>query len=198
MTGKIFKLSGLVAGSLAALLVTAPFAVAADFSEGSKAKEWGLTDEEKATFSGKVVDILCELSGDCPDNCGNGTRNLGIVRAGDSKLVSVLKNRQSSFNGATEDLLPYCNKQVDVDGLLIGDSEEYTAKFYMVQFIRDAGAEKWNKASLWTKEWKKRNPEAKGKGPWFRRDPRVIAQIEKDGNFGLGHAADDKYREENK
>ena len=36
------------------------------------AEEWGIEFEEKARFEAKVVDILCELSGDCPDNCGGG------------------------------------------------------------------------------------------------------------------------------
>ncbi|MEM7302872.1 MAG: hypothetical protein AAF468_17480 [Pseudomonadota bacterium] len=190
----IFK-SFLAASFVSTLAVSA--ASAADFSKGSKAKEWGLAGEEKATFSGKVVDILCELSGDCADNCGNGHRNLGIVRSGDNKLIAVLKNRQASFNGAAEDLLPYCNKQVDVDGVLIGEDEVVKTKFYMVQFIRESGAEKWNKASLWTKRWKAKNPDAKGKGPWFRRDPRVKKQIAATGHFGLGKEVDQKYIEEN-
>jgi len=171
---------------------------AADFSRDSKAKEWGLQGEEKALFSGKVVDVLCELAGDCADNCGGGDRYLGIVREADNQLVYVLKNRQAQFNGSVADLLPYCNKQVDVDGLLIGDDEVVKTKFYMVQSIREKGAAEWNKASLWTKEWAKKNPDqAKGKGPWFRRDPRVAKQIAEEGHFGLGHEADEQYLKEN-
>ena len=100
-----------------ALVVSASLSMSAfakDFSEGSQAKEWNLYGEVKSTFSGKVVDIMCELTGDCPANCGDGKRNLGIVRDADNKLIMVLKNRQAAFNGATEDLLPYCNKTVDV------------------------------------------------------------------------------------
>ena len=184
---------------IAALTLSASLAHAeGEFAEGSKAKEFGFQEEEKATFSGKVVDVMCELSGDCVDNCGNGKRLMGIVRDADNKLILPLKNAQLAFNGPTEDLVPYCNKQVDVDGVLIGDQEFYGAKFYMVQFIRDAGSDKWNKAKLWTGEWKKRNPDvAKGKGPWFKRDPRVKKQIAATGYFGLGHEADDKYRAEN-
>ena len=198
MIHKILKTTGILAGSVASLLMMASIAPAGDFSEGSKAKEWGLSEEVKATFSGKVVDILCELSGDCPDNCGAGERHLGIVRSADNALISVLKNRQAAFNGATDDLLPFCNQKVDVDGVLIADEEEYGAKFYMVQFIRPSGDTDWQKATRWTKAWKARNPEfAKGKGAWFRRDPRVNAALEKDGRFGLGHEVDDKYRKEN-
>ncbi|MEO0327046.1 MAG: hypothetical protein AAF217_00470 [Pseudomonadota bacterium] len=178
-------------------LAMTTFAMGAEFSDGSNAKEFGFIDEEKATFSGKVVDILCELSGDCAETCGSGNRLMGIVRDKDNTLVLVLKNAQLSFNGPVHDLVPYCNKKVDVDGLLIGDVESYNAKFYMVQFIRDAGAAEWKKAKLWTKAWKERNPEATGKGPWFRRDPRVIKQTEAEGYFGLGHEADEQYRVEN-
>ena len=168
------------------------------FSEGSTAKTFGFQEEEKALFSGKVVDVLCELSGDCANNCGNGDRLLGIVRDADNKLILPLKNGQFSFNGPVEDLLPYCGKPVDVDGIMVGDAEVYGSKFYMVQKIRDAGAPEFRKANLWTKAWAKRNDEAaKKKGPWFRKDPRVLKQIEATGYFGLGHEADKKYAAEN-
>lgn len=169
---------------------------AQDFSEGSQAKEFGLVEEVPATFSGKVVDIACELTGDCPDNCGDANRNLGIIREADDKLIMVLKNAQFAFNGPAYDLVKYCNKQVDVDGLLIGDIEEKGAQFYMLQFIRDKGAADWTKANQWTAGWKARNPEAGGKGPWFRRDPRVLKQIKADGYFGLGHEVDQQYADE--
>ena len=37
---------------------------------GRAAEEWGLPEEEVARFEAKVVDVLCELSGDCPAGCG--------------------------------------------------------------------------------------------------------------------------------
>ena len=183
---------------IAATMVLAAPALAGDFSKGSTAAEFGLSGEEKATFSGKVVDVLCELSGDCPDKCGNGTRLMGILRDADNKLVVALKNAQFEFNGPVDDLLPYCNKAVDVDGLLVGEDPGFQAKGYMVQKIRLKGDSEWNKANTWTNAWKKRNPEfAEGKGPWYRRDPRVVKQIEKNGYFGLGDEVDAKWREEN-
>jgi hypothetical protein len=183
--------------ALPLVLVLANEADAANFAEGSQAKSWNLNGEEKALFSGKVVDVLCHLSGDCPANCGDGKRNLGILRDTDGHLVLVLKNGQPAFNGAADDLLPYCGKQVDVDGLLVGDDEVVSAKFYQVQLIRVAGEEQWNPATLWTKRWAEKNPDAEGKGPWFRRDPRVKKQIAKSGHFGLGHEEDRKFIEEN-
>jgi hypothetical protein len=193
------KILNLAVPALAAALIRfgALPATAADFSKGSNAQELGLIGEVKATFSGKVVDILCELSGDCPANCGDGKRQLGIVRDADNALVLVSKNAQFEFNGAVEDLLPYCGKAVDVDGLLLGDDPGMPAKVYMAQFIRLKGEADWTKTTRWTKAWAERNPEAKGEGPWYRRDPRVKKQIDKSGYFGLGHEVDEKWRTEN-
>jgi hypothetical protein len=173
-------------------------AIAEDFSAGSEAASWGLLGEEKARFSGKVVDILCELSGDCADDCGHGTRQLGIVRAKDKALVSVLKNGQPLFNGAVPDLLPYCNANVEVDGLLIGDETAKGAKFYQVQLIRRAGETEWQKTELWSKQWEKEHPDLADKtGEWFRHDSAVAKHIEASGYFGLGKEADEKYIKEN-
>jgi len=181
-----------------ALTFSASATFAADFSKGSKAKEFGLNEAVQSTFSAKVVDLPCEVAGDCTDNCGGGSRQLGLVRDADNRLISVLKNGQFQFNGPAEDLLLYCNQKVDVDGIMIGDPEEHNTQFYMVQFIKAEGAAEWNKANKWTKKWKERNPDvAEGKGPWFRRDPRVVKQIEANGYFGLGKEADIKYAKEN-
>ena len=194
----VHKFSGFLLSAVATSFFVMSPAIAEKFSVGSKAKEFGFEEEEKALFSGKVVDVLCEVAGECTDNCGNGARQLGIVRDADNQLIFVLKNGQFSFNGAAEDLLPYCNKKVDVDGILVGEQEQSDAKFYMLQFIREEGAAEWNKANLWTGKWAERNPDvAEGKGPWFRRDPRVQKQIDATGYFGLGHEADEKYRAEN-
>lgn len=190
---KAFKTSS----ALLAIVFSTSIALAEDFSKGSKAKDFGLNEAVQSTFSAKVVDLLCEVAGDCADNCGAGNRQLGLVRDADNKLITVLKNGQFSFNGAVEDLLPYCNQKVEVDGIMVGDAEEHNTQFYMVQFIKAEGAAEFNKANKWTKAWTARNPDAKGKGPWFRRDPRVIKQIEANGHFGLGKEADIAYAKEN-
>ncbi len=180
-----------------AIATTLP-AAAEDFSEGSQAASWSLNGEEKAKFSGKVVDMLCELSGDCADNCGAGTRQLGIVRSKDNALVPVLKNGQPAFNGAITDLVPYCGQTVEVDGLLIGDETAKGAKFYQVQLIRREGAAEWQKAELWTKKWDEDHPDLAGKkGEWYRKDPVVAKHIEAEGYLGLGKATDEKFIKEN-
>ncbi len=183
--------------ALSLVFMLANNANADSFAEGSQAKSWNLNGEEKALFSGTVVDVLCYLSGNCPPNCGDGKRNLGILRDADGQLVLVLKNSQPAFNGAAEDLLPYCGQKVDVDGLMIGDDDVVAAKFYQLQLIRVSGEKKWNKANLWTKRWAEKNPDASGKGPWFRRDQRVKKQIALDGHFGLGFEEDRKFIEAN-
>lgn len=179
-------------------LVTALPAAAQDFSKDSQANSWNLAGEEKARFSGKVVDILCELAGDCADQCGDGTRQLGILRSQDNALVPVLKNGQPLFNGAIADLLPYCGAAVEVDGLLIGDETAKGAKFYQVQLIRREGETDWQKTNLWTKQWDKDHPEqAAQQGEWYRKDPDIAKQIEADGYLGLGKEADETYAKEN-
>ena len=57
----------------------------------SAAEEWGIEGEKKARFEAKVVDILCELSGDCPADCGAGKRQLGLLKD-DGTLLLVAKN----------------------------------------------------------------------------------------------------------
>lgn len=169
-----------------------PLQALADDGE-SQANSWGLTGEEKARFGGTVVDMLCELTGDCPDDCGAGARQMGIVRD-DGVLVLAAKNTQTSFNGAIEDLLPYCGKAVEVDGLMVGEG---APRVYQVQFIREKGAEEWARANRWTTVRGESEPKlVEGEGPWFRRDPRVLEQIERNGYLGLGHETDEAFIKE--
>ena len=168
-----------------AAIAASPLA-AQDFSEGSTAKSWNLFGEIPGFFEAKVVDPLCELTGNCPDNCGDGTRQLALLRTADNVMVLPLKNNQPAFTGAANELQPFCGQQVEVDGLLIEDDFLGATNVYQIQKIRAAGTEEWVKASKWTKDWAKAHPEAKGKGPWFRRDPRVKAEIEAEGYLGLG------------
>ncbi len=182
-----------------ALCITTSFTTplfAQDFSAGSTAKSWDLYAEKKAFFKAKVVDPLCTLAGDCPDNCGGGKRQLALLRLSDNVMVLPLKNSQAAFSGAANELQPFCGMDVEVDGLLIEDEELASKNLFQVQKIRNVGDEKWTKANHWTKEWAKANPDAKGKGPWFRRDPRVKAAIAKDGYTGLGLETDEAFIKE--
>lgn len=173
---------------LAALLcLSAPLAVSAqDYSQGSEAKSWNLYAEQPARFEARVVDMLCEITGDCPDDCGNGARQLGLLRSADGVLVFPNKNAQPIFTGAAVDLLPFCGATVEVDGLLLEDEDLGAHNIYLVQRIRSVGTTAWTKAERWTQVWAENNPDAAGQGPWFRHDPRVKAKIAEEGYFGLG------------
>ncbi len=183
----------MIRATFALLLLATPLA-AQDFSEKSEARSWNLYAEQKAYFDAKVVDVMCEIAGDCPANCGDGDRQLGLLRAADETLVMVLKNSQPAFTGAAVDLLPYCNQDVTVDGLMINDEDFPINNIYLVQRIKTADAD-WARANQFTKVWAKKHPEAKGKGPWFRRDPRILAEIERDGYLGLGLETDKEFIE---
>lgn len=188
----------LIAGIVAIAFAMPAFAEG-EFAEGSQVTGWkNLQGREAAVFKAKVVDILCELTGDCAEKCGSGKRQMGLIREVDNKLILVSKNRQSSFNGGAVDLAPYCGQTVTVDGLLVGNPELTDTKFYQVFLVQREGSDKWAKTARWTRAWQKANPEAKGKkGPWFRHDPNVAAEIERTGWLGLGADADKKFIEEN-
>jgi hypothetical protein len=177
--------------SLLAILATP--AMAQDFSEGSEARSWNLYAESPARFEAEVVDMLCTVTGDCANQCATG-RQLGLLRAADGVLVFPNKNNQTGFQGAAVDLHAFCGKTVEVDGLIIEDEDIPGAtNIYQVQLIREVGAEEFTKANTWSKNWAKLHPEAKGKGPWFRRDPRVNAQIAESGFLGLGLSHEEAY-----
>ncbi len=178
---------------IALLAILASPAAAQDFSEGSEANPWNLYAETPARFEAKVVDLLCELTGDCATNCGDGRRQLGLLRSPDGILVYPNKNSQPAFTGAVVELAPFCGQQVEVDGLMIEDPELNVKNVYLVQKIRNVGDEEWTKAKQWTKVWADENPDAGGKGPWFRRDPRVNEMIAQDGYLGIGLEEDEKF-----
>lgn len=177
-------------------LLAAPLA-AQDFSEGSEARSWNLYAEVPATFEAKVVDVACELTGQCAENCGNGTRQMGLLRSADDVLVLVMKNSQANFMGGARDMALYCNQTVQVDGLLIDDPDLNAKNIYLVQRVKPEGASEWVRANKGSKLWAEDHPEAAGKGPWFRRDPRIKAIIAEEGYLGLGLEEDAIYAEEN-
>jgi len=114
---------------------------------------------------------------------------MGLLRSADNVLVLAIKNAQAAFSGAAVDIAPYCNQIVEVDGLMIEDPELGAHNVYLVQKVR-VGDGAWVKTNQFTKVWTRENPQAKGKGAWFRRDPRIRAMIEADGYLGLGPETD--------
>ncbi|MFN3643674.1 MAG: hypothetical protein ACK4TB_12235 [Gemmobacter sp.] len=176
--------------TLAAAALAALPAGAQDFAEGSMAKSWNLYAERPALFEARVTDALCAITGDCPADCGGGRRQLVLIRSADDVVVFPNKNNQPAFTGAAAELLAYCGQRIEVDGLLIEDPDIGATNIYLVQRLRAVGAADWVTANRWTRDWAAANPDAAGPGPWFRRDPRIRADIAENGYFGLGLEAD--------
>ena len=157
------------------------------------ANSWGLPEEEIVRFDAKVVDILCELTGDCPNNCGDGTRQLGLLTS-DGQLIMPIKN-SAPFAGTAEELIEFCGKTVTADGL---HSTNRGYKVFTLQFVREAPDGKWRGANRFLSKWAKENgvdvksAEAK---QWFRHDPTVKELIAVEGKLGLGPEEDQKYLE---
>ena len=143
------------------------------------AEEWGIEGEEKARFEAIVVDIACELSGNCPANCGNGKRQLGLLKD-DGTLLLVVKN-VDIFAGASADLIGFCGKRITADGLLIRSAK---MPLFALQFKRLAPDGKWSRANQFTKNWSKTNGGKNG-NQWFRSDARIVSEIKANGVFGI-------------
>lgn len=152
------------------------------------AKSWGVTNEEIVKFSGTVVDITCELTGDCPENCGAGSRQLGLKTA-DQGVILVAKNL-TLYTGAAEELHGFCGATVEVDGLF---TENRGVRFFQVQKMR-LPDKRWEKADrfldAWAAEYGGKPRKAKR---WYRKDPRVTEILKRDGRLGLGLDADAGY-----
>jgi len=155
------------------------------------AEKWGLPDEKIVRFEAKVVDVACELTGDCPANCGAGKRQLGLIDA-QGKLILPLKNA-TPFSGAVAELIDFCAKQVVADGLFTTNNG-YTV--FVLQFVREAPDGKWRRANRFVPKWAEDNgfpADGKEARRWFAHDPRVKALIEDQGALRLGPEADREY-----
>ncbi len=157
------------------------------------AESWGLPGEEIVRFEAKVVDLLCELTGDCPADCGAGKRQLGLLRD-DGTLVLPLKN-QVFFAGVAAELIGFCAQRVVADGLFVSNRGH---RVFALQFVKAAADGKWQRADRFLPKWAADNgvdaTSATAKR-WFENDPRVQDLIARDGKLGLGLEADKKYLE---
>ena len=78
------------------------------------ADSWGLENERTLEVTGKVVDLLCELTGDCPAECGAGKRQLGILTA-EGRLLPAVKGTVFFAGGAPD--LESCHDLYGVEPL---------------------------------------------------------------------------------
>lgn len=148
------------------------------------ADEWGLPDEKVVRFDAKVVDVLCELTGDCPTNCGGGKRQLALM-TDEGNLVLPVKN-VVPFAGAAAELIEFCGKLVTADGLM---TTNRGVTIFALQFVRQAPAGKWRRANRFLPQWAKTKNFAPGGAEakqWFRNDPVVVELIKRQGKLGLG------------
>ena len=130
-----------------------------------------------------MVDVACELTKDCPAQCGAGKRQLGI-KTPDGKLLLAAKNAVN-FMGSTRDLLPYCGKDIWVDGVT---TNNYGTRLLMVQRYKATEKAEWRDANQSIIEWAKANnvkPDSEQAENWMRNDPTVKAAVAKKGRAGV-------------
>ncbi|MCA1910268.1 MAG: hypothetical protein LDL39_18115 [Magnetospirillum sp.] len=144
------------------------------------AESWGLPEEKAASFDAKVVDMVCQLTGDCPTKCGAGKRQLGLL-TNDGKLILVSKNADP-FAGASTDLAPYCGQTITADGLFT--TNQGVTLFALQRLKPKAG--QWRDANGFTQAWGKDNQRPGDSGEWYLHDARVKALIGQQGKLGLG------------
>ena len=83
-----------------ATLMAIPAAAEGEFAEGSEIKGWkNLSGRENAKFTARVVDVLCELTGECAEKCGDGRRQMGLVREDDGKLLREAASNHLLIHG---------------------------------------------------------------------------------------------------
>jgi hypothetical protein len=158
-------------------LLTAVLALTLPAGAGFAAEPWNLPGEKELVVEGKVVDLLCELAGDCPPGCGEGSRQLGLLTA-EGRLIPAIKGNVL-FAGPVLDLLPFCGRTVQADGLLI---ENPQMPVYFVQALRERADRPWQPADAFMTAWTAANGEAP---EWQRADPLVRDVIARKGKLGV-------------
>ncbi len=149
---------------------------------------WPVTNAEKSGLLGEVVDVQCELTGNCAENCGAGKRQIAI-KTENVGTVLVAKNL-NNYSGAVDELWPLCGNIVDVNGLF---TEHQGVRFFQVQNIRAPGGE-WQKATRYLQAWSERSGKPLSvANNWQDHDERIQAVLDRDGRLGLGPNADQEF-----
>lgn len=153
-------------------------------------ESWPVTGAEKTQFSGVVVDVQCELSGNCTDQCGEGRRQLAIKTSDNAMGTVLVAKNLSNYSGAADELWQFCEQQIDVNGLF---TEHNGIRFFQVQNVRPPGGQ-WQRATQYLNAWVDRS----GKSPqqaqnWHEHDERIKEILMRDGRLGLGQQADQDY-----
>jgi len=167
--------SGILASVFAGFLLIA--------GSSQAAEKLGVPNEEEVTTKGKVVDVSCELTRDCPAQCGAGRHQLGIKTA-EGKLLLAAKS-SDNFMGSVRDLLPYCGKEIWVDGVT---TNNFGTKLLMVQRYKTSEKAEWRTSSQSIIEWAKAHnvkPDSDQAESWMRNDAKVKAAVAKKGRVGV-------------
>ncbi len=161
------------------IVVTAlAFATALGLSSpGDAAEPWGIPHERPAILKGRVVDALCHLKGRCAPDCGAGKRQLGMLLA-DGRFRLVAKSN-IDFAGSIPDLIGFCGKEIEADGLLI---ESPAITLFFVQGIRTDAAGPFIPAERFKAAWETQHGKAE---EWWRADPQANRIIAEDGPLGI-------------
>ena len=141
------------------------------------AEPWGIPGEKPMVLKGRVVDAICHLTGQCPRDCGAGRRQLGIaVAGGPFRLVA---KGAVDFAGAVPDLIGYCGREIEADGLLIETPE---IVLFFVQGVRSDASGPFTPADRFKAEWEARHGKAE---EWWRADPEANRILAEDGPYGI-------------
>ena len=167
-----------------ALLAIMALCLTACATPAGKVDRWGISGAEVAELSGEVVDVLCEVSGNCVDQCGSGTRQLGIKTEQGTVLIAKDLNL---YTGGAEELWPYCSQQLVVNGQF---TESSNIRFFQIQNVREPGGP-WMSTTRFLQIWAEKNGKPVSAATrWYRQDPRVNSILDRDGRLGLGPDAD--------
>lgn len=141
------------------------------------AEAWNIPHETATILRGRVVDALCHLKGRCTPDCGGGKRQLGLTLAnGTFRLVA---KSNIDFAGSVRDLIGYCGREIEADGLLI---ENPAVTLFFVQAVREGPSQPWIPAERFKADWEARNGKA---AEWWRADPDANRIIAEDGPYGI-------------
>ena len=162
------------------LLLLLPAVLTACATPVGEVDRWGISGVEVAELSGEVVDVLCEVSGNCVDQCGAGTRQLGLKTQESTVLIAKDVNR---YTGGAEELWPFCSQQLVINGQF---TETDKTRFFQVQNVRSPNGP-WMKTSRFLEVWAEKNGKPlTSANRWYLEDPRVTTILEQDGLLGLG------------
>jgi len=142
----------------------------------------GVSNEQLLMIEGKVVDLACELTHECPLDCGAGKRPLGL-KTDDGKLYVAAKSN-TIFAGLGHDLASYCGSEIIADGLT---TSNYGSTLLMIQRFKPNEAADWIETNKFATDWAKQHstdPAGKQTEEWYRNDwiaKRLVAEHGKTG-----------------